>query len=156
MTADSSIPDWRPILVRFCGTYLPSTAAAEDVAQEVCIQAAALEEWPARTWLFTAARHRCLNVLRGEGRRPDGQRLATGTDLAASAAGPLTRMVKLEDAAQVKELLGRLSDAQREVLLLRYAQGLGREEIAAVVGETAAVVKSRLYEGLNRLRELAS
>ncbi len=155
MSDEATIDDWRPVLVRFCSTYLRGAASAEDVAQEVCIQAAALDAWPTRTWLFTAARHRCLNLLRGERRRPDNRRLATGTDLAASAIGPLTRMVKLEDAAQVEELLVRLSDAQREVLLLRYAQGLGREEIAAVVGETTAVVKSRLYEGLNRLRELA-
>lgn len=155
MITDDRLAHWRPVLLRYCAAYLDRAGAAEDVAQEVCLQAAALEDWPTRAWLFQTARHRCLNALRGERRRPDGKRLTTGTDRAKSAAGPLTRLVQKEDAAQVAALVERLSPAQREALLLRYAHGLGRAEIAEVVGETPSVIKSRLCEGLARLRALA-
>ncbi|MFT7676643.1 MAG: DNA-directed RNA polymerase specialized sigma24 family protein [Planctomycetota bacterium] len=49
-----------------------------------------------------------------------------------------------------------LSADQREVLILRYTEDLGRNEIAAVLDEPVSVIKSRPYEGLRRLRELAS
>ena len=42
----------------------------------------------------------------------------------------------------------------REVLLLRFQEELGLEEIAAVLSAPVSTVKSRLYRGLEALREL--
>ena len=58
--------------------------------------------------------------------------------------------------SRVSELVQGLPDAQRETLRLRYVEGLSRAEIAEVIETTESVVKSRLFEGLKKLREQMS
>ena len=65
-------------------------------------------------------------------------------------------MIHEEAAAQVVQELERLPENQREVLLLRYTENLSREEIASIVDEPVSVVKSRLYEGLKKLRSAST
>ena len=54
----------------------------------------------------------------------------------------------------LQQALEQLSNEQREVLLLRYGEGLGRDDIASILDEPVSVVKSRLFEGMKRLRGL--
>jgi RNA polymerase sigma-70 factor (ECF subfamily) len=49
-----------------------------------------------------------------------------------------------------------LKPMYREVLALRYVEGLGYREIAAALGLTVARVKSRLHDGREKLRERLS
>jgi RNA polymerase sigma-70 factor (ECF subfamily) len=49
-------------------------------------------------------------------------------------------------------LIAALPEDQREVLRLRYAEGLLRDEIAEVLDIPLSVVKSRIYEALKALR----
>lgn len=144
----------RPALLRFTRRYLGHDADAEDAVQEVFARVLQTETVPRdfRVWAFTIARNVCLNRLRARG--APVLRLATGVDLAEDRSGELTRMARAEDAEALGSVLERLSDAQREVLVLRYLEDLGREEIAEVLGLTVAVVKSRLFEGVQRLRDL--
>ena len=51
-------------------------------------------------------------------------------------------------------LLRRLPPDAREVLVLRFQEDLNLDEIAAVVGAPLSTVKSRLYRGLEALRNL--
>ena len=51
---------------------------------------------------------------------------------------------------------GGLEESQREVLRLRYVEDLSRLEIAEVLDIPESVVKSRIFEGLKKLREHAS
>jgi RNA polymerase sigma factor (sigma-70 family) len=48
--------------------------------------------------------------------------------------------------------LAELPESQREVLHLRYAEDLSRADIAEVLDIPEPVVKSRLYEGMVKLR----
>ncbi len=145
----------RPALLRFARRYLRHEADAEDAVQEVFarVLSSGTEPDDFRVWAYTIARNVCLNRLRAYGADPV-LRLATGVDLAADHTGELTRMARAEDAEALESVLAKLSDAQREVLVLRYLEDLGREEIAEVLGLTVAVVKSRLFEGVQRLRGL--
>jgi RNA polymerase sigma-70 factor (ECF subfamily) len=63
--------------------------------------------------------------------------------------------VRAEERAALRAILAQMPATQREVLDLRYGEDLSREEIAEVLGIEASVVKSRLYEGLQRLRSQA-
>ncbi len=49
-------------------------------------------------------------------------------------------------------LVGGLPEAQREVLLMRYVDGMALDEIAAALGRPLGTVKSRLHHALARLR----
>lgn len=148
---------YRRALVRFASGYLADAEEAEDAAQEVLMRLFSEREPPLspRAWLFRATRNGCLNRLRSRGRRPDGQPLPSSLDPEAALSGPLTRLARLEEGRELNEMLALLSEQTRELLRLRYAEGLSRDEIALVLGLEHALVKSRLYEGLKALRRLA-
>jgi RNA polymerase sigma-70 factor (ECF subfamily) len=50
-------------------------------------------------------------------------------------------------------ILARIPAAYREVLLLRFQEDLGLDEMAMIVGAPLSTVKSRLYRGLDSLRQ---
>jgi RNA polymerase sigma-70 factor (ECF subfamily) len=57
-----------------------------------------------------------------------------------------------EDAEQVRAGLARLPAEQREVLVLRFVQGMSYEQIAAVVGRPVGTVRSRIHYAKVALR----
>jgi RNA polymerase sigma-70 factor, ECF subfamily len=76
----------------------------------------------------------------------DGFDPATDDDMARTA--------ERLDGAQAIEALQRLDDVHREVLVLRYVNGLQPAEIAEITGETANTVSVRIHRGLGKLRIL--
>ena len=54
---------------------------------------------------------------------------------------------------QLAEILSGLPEEQREVLLLRFVDGMSMEEIAAAVRIPVGTVKSRLHYAIKTLRE---
>ncbi|MCI0587793.1 MAG: sigma-70 family RNA polymerase sigma factor [Planctomycetes bacterium] len=141
---------YRPAIVAFCRRYVGDEA--EDAAQEVFRRAIEAREAPERfrAWLFRVARNHCLNLLRA-GRR-GASPLPSASGLRDAASGPLTHLVREEQREAFADALASLPEAQREALLLRYGDGLARGEIAEVLGVPESVVKSRLFEGMKRLR----
>jgi RNA polymerase sigma-70 factor (ECF subfamily) len=57
------------------------------------------------------------------------------------------------NAADLREVLAQLPEAQREVLLLRFVDGMSMEEIAAAARIPVGTVKSRLHYAVKSLRE---
>ena len=57
------------------------------------------------------------------------------------------------DGRQAFELLSELPDVYREVLTLRFVDGLGPKEISDLTEETENVVSVRIYRGLKMLRD---
>jgi RNA polymerase sigma-70 factor, ECF subfamily len=147
--------EYRAGLVRFALGYLRDGAAAEDAVQDVLVKALIADEPPRdpRAWLFRATRNHCLNLLRGGSHRA-GETLPD--DLLLRTTGDLTRMVREEQRLALARLVEELPLEQREVLRLRYGEDLSREEIGAVLELPVSVVKSRLYEGMQRLRRGAA
>jgi RNA polymerase sigma-70 factor (ECF subfamily) len=66
---------------------------------------------------------------------------------------PLELIANREESERVAAALGGLPAAHREVLLLRFQEDMALEEIAQVTGSPLSTVKSRLYRGLEALRE---
>ena len=149
---------YRQSIVRFAFSYLRDAEDAEDATQEVFAKVLTAREVPDdfRAWIYRIARNHCLNVIRSRGRKRDDQYLASNASIAASLTGNLTRMIHEEAQALVIQALEQLPESQREVLLLRYTENLSREEIASIVDEPVSIVKSRLYEGLKKLRSAGS
>ena len=124
---------------------------AMDLSQEVFLKAYQslnrLED-PARfgPWLFRIAHNEAFSLLRK--RRPE-------VDLEAlpPVGGARPRLEPLELSLAVERALSRLSDDQREAVVLKIYQGFKFEEMAEVLGCPASTVKSRLYSALDLLKQ---
>ena len=130
---------------------------AEDVAQDAFIRAyRALERYPAErrrdlkpaAWLHRIA----LNVVRNRarGRRP--QFVVLDGQLADESRGPAELAELASTREDLSDRLSRLPDRYRVALLLRYAQDLTYDEIAAITRQPVGTVKSNVHRGLEMLR----
>jgi RNA polymerase sigma-70 factor (ECF subfamily) len=148
---------YRDALLRFCWGYLGKIEEAEDAVQEILYKAISAQQVPDffRPWLYRVARNHCLNLLRSRAGLQERAGLPAASQLYEALTGNLTRLVRDEAQAKLIECVQRLPDTHREVLRLRYVEELSRAEISEVLELPEAVVKSRLFEGLKKLREQA-
>ena len=58
------------------------------------------------------------------------------------------------DGTRALQALRKMPDLYREVLSLRYVEGLSPKEIAEIVGESENVVSVRIHRGLKKLKEM--
>jgi RNA polymerase sigma factor (sigma-70 family) len=136
---------------------LRDPALAEDAVQEAFLTAWRTasrfvpERAKASTWLLTLVHRRAVDVVRRE--QP---RRAEPLD-----AAPQVTAEGAEDEAwlrlqrtRVQQALRRLPDQQREALELAYYGGFTQSELADRLGEPLGTIKSRMFAGLARLREL--
>jgi RNA polymerase sigma-70 factor (ECF subfamily) len=85
---------------------------------------------------------------------PDESALDLAQRIAASGTSPSNRLVRKELRDRVQAALAQLSEADREVLVLRYLEQLSIDEIAAVQGISEGAVKMRRTRALERLCRL--
>jgi RNA polymerase sigma-70 factor (ECF subfamily) len=109
----------------------------------------------ARSWILTLVHRRAVDLVRREQRR----RAETLEEGHAAALASPDRAADEEawlrfERERVQDALGRLSDAQREALELAYYGGFSQTELAERLGVPVGTIKSRMFAGLARLREL--
>ena len=138
-------------LVRFFLLRSRDPHAAQDLANEtffrIFSKARTFEPKKLfRPWFFTVA----LNVWRAWQRRrkPPEVPLEALPEAAQEETG--TPSTSAEDHAA--RLLGRLSDVDREILVLRHYEGLQLKEIARRLGLSPGAVYTRLFRALEKLR----
>jgi RNA polymerase sigma-70 factor (ECF subfamily) len=145
---------YRRVLIRFCWGYLGGESEAEDAVQEVFLKVVRTDPIPERfrPWLYQLARNQCLNMLRARARRVERGGLPEASQIHAALTGQLTGLVREEVHARLTQAVRQLSDDLREALRLRYVENLSRVEIAEILDLPESVVKSRLFEGIQKLR----
>jgi RNA polymerase sigma-70 factor (ECF subfamily) len=133
-------------------------ALAEDAVQEAFLavwRTAARfipERGKASTWILTLVHRRAVDVVRREERRR--------ADALDSAPEPGGGDDVHEDAwlrlqrERVQSALRQLPEPQREALELAYYGGFSQSELAERLGQPIGTIKSRMFAGLSRLREL--
>jgi RNA polymerase sigma factor (sigma-70 family) len=132
-------------------------ALAEDVVQEAFLAAwrsagrFVAERGKARTWLLTLVHRRSVDLVRREEPRR-AEPLRTQPDAGGRTADE-EAWLRLE-RTRVQEALRRLPDQQREAIELAYYGGFTQSELADRLGEPIGTIKSRMFTGLGRLREL--
>lgn len=135
-------------------------ADAEEVVVDVFGQAwrAAGQFDPARgtvgSWVATIARTRALDLVRARGRRSRVlERAAALSD--DGVPEPADRDVERAEARRlVTRALTDLPAPQRRAIELAYFGGLSQSEIAAQLGEPLGTVKTRIRDGMAKLRTL--
>jgi RNA polymerase sigma-70 factor (ECF subfamily) len=85
---------------------------------------------------------------------PDESALELARRLLGSGTSPSGRLVRKEVRRRVQDALEQLSERDREILVLRYLEGLTTREAAAVLGITEGAAKVRHLRALERLRGL--
>ncbi len=99
-------------------------------------------------WLFRIAHNEAFSLLRK--RRPEGE---LPLEKGSSEAG---KLLPMELSLAVDSALRRLSEDQREAVLLKVYQGFKFEEMAEILGCPVSTVKSRLYTALDLLKTTLS
>jgi RNA polymerase sigma-70 factor (ECF subfamily) len=136
---------------------LRDPALAQDAVQEAFLgvwrsaDRFLAERAKASTWILTLVHRRAVDLVRRENRRR-----AEPLDQAepAASAGPEEETSLLFRRQVVREALRRLPPDQREALELAYYGGYTQSQLAEVVGAPLGTVKSRMFAGLTRLRDL--
>jgi len=137
---------------------LRDESLAEDAVQEAFLalwrSAAATfvpERAKASTWLLTLVHRRAVDLVRREGRRRAEPLEAAPEPAVGSAADSAWLRLERE---RVQGALRQLPDQQRETIELAYYGGFTQSEIAGRLGEPLGTIKSRMFSGLSRLRDL--
>jgi RNA polymerase sigma factor (sigma-70 family) len=132
-------------------------ALAEDVVQEAFLalwRTAARfvpEKGKASTWILTLVHRRAVDVVRREQRRRTEQLFDEAGGRSAGADEDAWLRLERE---RVQEALAKLPDQQREALELAYYGGFTQSELAERLGQPIGTIKSRMFAGLARMREL--
>jgi RNA polymerase sigma factor (sigma-70 family) len=142
-------------LLGFCRQMLGSTEDAEDVLQEVFVNAyramlADEREINLRPWLYRIARNRCLNHLRKP--TADAQESMDMVPL-VEAASTAEKVHNREEFRQLLCDVGKLPETQRSALLLREMDAMSYEEIAQAMETSVPSVKSLLVRARISLAE---
>ncbi len=142
---------------RYCAEALRDPALADDVHQQVFIQAH--RDLPrferrslVRTWLFAIARHRVLDAAKSRRRARahlEDDEMPEIVD-PRPAAGERIDDARLRDA--LKACLDELGEHIRTAVLLRYQQGFSYEDMAEVCREKANTLEARVRRAIPQLR----
>jgi RNA polymerase sigma-70 factor (ECF subfamily) len=128
---------------------------AEDAVQEAFLRA-----WKAigryeeqrcfKAWLFRILVNRCRTsgARRSRIHAREGSDLASAEEFASTDDGPVH---ELRDALQVA--LARLNPSNRELVLLKYGEGLDYETLSEVLDTSVSALKMRLLRAREQLRD---
>jgi RNA polymerase sigma-70 factor (ECF subfamily) len=138
---------------------LRDPAQSEEVAQEVLLEVWRLaprydaRKGGAQAWIMTIAHRRAVDRVRSEQssrNRDDRAAVAAHTPPADVVADEVeTRL----EHARVRDALGSLTHLQREAVELAYYGGHTYAEVAELLDAPLGTVKTRLRDGLIRLRD---
>jgi len=159
---DQLIEQYHQRLYRYLLFLTGNPALAEDFFQETWVRILERgDQYNAKSkfesWLFAIARNLVIDASRRkkfasleELADPETQQPFEPPDLHATSA--LQMLMARENRQAVQISLLKIPAYYREVLLLRFHEELGLEEIAAVLAAPISTVKSRLYRGLAALK----
>jgi RNA polymerase sigma-70 factor, ECF subfamily len=137
---------------------LVDRSQSEEVLQEVF-----LEIWQSagrfapnrgqgRSWILTIAHRRAVDRVRSAQASADRDVRVGFRDLDVAYDDVAERVELRIEGRRVTEALAALPEAQREALTLAYYGGYSQSEIAALSGTPLGTIKTRMRDGLSRLR----
>jgi RNA polymerase sigma-70 factor, ECF subfamily len=133
-------------------------ALAEEVAQDVFL---ALWRRPGaydpgrgglQSFLLGIARNKAIDLVRREESLKRAKEALAAEFAGSSEAEPAG--AGMEEREEVRSALAKLSDVQREAIVLAYFGGRTYREVAGELRIPEGTAKTRLRDGLIRLREL--
>lgn len=146
-------------LVQACARFVDDGERGAEIAQETWVTI-----WAQRSqyraegkfvvWLITAARNRCRNHSRMRGVVQRHRMRAASEAAEPPTPKQIDQLLLEERRHRVHDALSRLPERMREALVLRYAQELRYDEMAAILRIGESTLRSRVHHGLRLLRDL--
>lgn len=137
---------------------LRDESLAEDAVQEAFLalwrtaSRFVPEKGKASTWILTLVHRRAVDLVRREERRR-AESIENAPEPAGDGGADEEAWLRLQ-RERVQAALRQLPDQQREALELAYYGGFTQSELAERLGQPVGTIKSRMFSGLARLREL--
>jgi len=134
----------------------------DDTLAEDAVQEAFMSLWrtaprfvpergKASTWILTLVHRKAVDIVRREQVRRTDALVQDAGDQANAADEEAWLRLQRE---RVQNALRQLPDQQREAIELAYYGGFTQSELAERLGQPLGTIKSRMFAGLARLREL--
>lgn len=142
-------------LVRYAQQLTGDLERARDVVQDTFVallgETRELADDHLPRWLFSVCRNRAVDVQRKESRmKPQTDERM---DLhAASGPGPVALAERRAEARSVLTALDRLPPNQREVVRLKFQNGLSYKEIAHITGHSVSNVGVLIHTAVKAIR----
>ena len=138
-------------MFRFAYYYLGSGTLAEDCVSEcVCIafqKIGSLRKASAfKSWLFKILHNCCNSALREK-------MLSTGNVEYSSLTDLSDEGEDITEKLSIRQALSRLSDEEREIVILHYCQGYTSKEIGEILDMKDATVRSKILRSGEKMRK---
>ena len=146
------ISRWERRVFHYLLRLVRSREDAEDLNQDVFLKGYQrlkdLDD-PGRfaPWIFRIAHNEAFSLLRK--RKPEVEPV-----LDPAVRDTVPRLYPVDAALAVEAALARLPDEQREAVVLKVYEGFKFHEMAEILNCPESTIKSRLYTGLERLKEV--
>lgn len=141
--------NYRDRLYRYAYFKLGDESDAQDAVSDCIVEAyssigSLRNERAFSAWIFRILYRRCSALIKEQIARKDCEDI-DDTDLSSDSTN--------FRAAELKEALSRLSDEDRDIVLLSTVSGYNSREIGRLLGMNSATVRSRLSRSLKKMRE---
>ncbi len=143
-------------IYRYVALRIGNQAEAEDMTQQVflsAIKSISSFKWrniPFSAWLFRIAHNQAVDYLRKRSRRPTSP---LEESLISSGDDPQQTAERKLDIEQLLLATGQLTQAQQDVISLRFASELPIAEVAKVMGKSEGAVKALQHSAIVALRK---
>lgn len=139
--------------LRITGDYATAEEVAQDVFLELYRSGDRLESADhTRFWLRRVTVHRATDALRSKALRPEAS-AEEWLEEDKTDAAPARTSIRIQ--TRIEDLLRALPEPLRVAIVLRYQEDMLPDEIALLLGQPVATVKSHLQRGLKLLRRKA-
>lgn len=135
------------------------SSLAEDLTAEVFLKALeGIETFtfrgvPFSAWLYRIANNLVADHFRHQPQQPD---LSLEEELIAAEGEPSEALERGLTQQQLAQALRGLTEEQRQVIILKFVEGLSNTEVAQVLGKTEGAVKGLQHRALARLGRILS
>ena len=152
-----------PRVVRYIAVRSGDFAEAEDLASEVFVRALRSSDRfdgksaPIEAWIFRIAHNLLVDHLRSRSRRPArvsiDENPAVAQTIATPGDSPQDSLEREEEIAVLRRAIGQLTEAQQQVLALRFSdRDMTSEQIATILGRKPTAVREMQSAAIKRLR----